>query len=190
MKFIFQILTIIILLSACKPAENPIDPKPEPEKPDNVTYNNIAATDGLNRVLPGWEEVGDPKERKFVGLFYWTWHTQQANNGGRTAYNVTKILSEHPDAIEDFHHPAWPQDANSYFWGEPLYGYYLDTDRWVLRKHAELLALAGVDVIIFDCTNGNFTWKESYMELCDVFTEARKDGVNCFFTRLWPYPRK
>jgi len=44
-------------------------------------------------------------------------------------------------------------------------------------KHAELLALAGVDVVIFDCTNGNYTWKESYMALCDVFMKARNDGV-------------
>ncbi len=178
MRFFFILLVVIPLLSACKPAEDPTDPQPEPENPENVIYNNITATDGLNRVLPAWEEVGDPREKKYVGLFYWTWHTQQSNYGGRTAYDVTKILNEHPDAMDDFHHPAWPQDANSYFWGEPLYGYYLNTDRWVLRKHAELLALAGVDVIIFDCTNGNFTWKESYMELCDVFTEARKDGVN------------
>ncbi|MEA4917814.1 hypothetical protein [Proteiniphilum sp.] len=181
MKIIIMLLGIIPLLSACKPVDDPIDPQPKPgvdPETENVIYNNITATDALNRTLPSWEEAGNPRERKYVGLFYWTWHTQQSNYGKRTAYNVTHILSEHPDAIDDFNHPAWPKDANSYFWGEPLYGYYLNTDRWVLRKHAELLALAGVDVIIFDCTNGNFTWKESYMALCDVFSEAKKDGIN------------
>lgn len=175
MKFILALLIGIQLLSACKPEKEITDPQPEPE---NIIYNNITATDGLNRTLPSWEEVGEPREKKYVGLFYWTWHTQQSNYGNRVAYDVTKILKEHPDAIENFNHPAWPKDANSYFWGEPLYGYYLNTDRWVLRKHAELLALAGVDVIIFDCTNGNYTWKESYMALCEVFSEARRDGVN------------
>lgn len=175
MKFILSLLIVIQLLSACKPEKGIIDPQPEP---GNIIYNNITATDGLNRTLPSWEEVGEPREKKYVGLFYWTWHTQQSNYGNRVAYDVTKILNEHPDAIENFNHPAWPKDANSYFWGEPLYGYYLNTDRWVLRKHAELLALAGVDVIIFDCTNGNYTWKESYMALCEVFSEARRDGVN------------
>ncbi|MBR2330920.1 MAG: hypothetical protein IKA38_00345, partial [Alistipes sp.] len=53
-----------------------------------------------------------------------------------------------------------------------------DTDRWVLRKHAEMLADAGVDMIMFDCTNGSFTWRESYTVLCEVFAEARRDGVN------------
>jgi hypothetical protein len=177
MKFLIITLFILQFIYACKPEREPIDQQIEP-KPENIIYNNITATDGLNRILPSWEEVGDPREKKYVGLFYWTWHTQQSNYGNRTAYDVTKILNEHPDAIDNFQHPAWPKDANSYFWGEPLYGYYINTDRWVLRKHAELLALAGVDVIIFDCTNGNYTWKESYMALCEVFSEAREDGVN------------
>ena len=146
--------------------------------PEETIYNNLSATDALNRKLPSWEEVGGIREKKYVGLFYWTWHTQQSNYGNRTAYNVSEILEQHPDAINDFHHPIWPKDAGSFYWGEPLYGYYINTDKWVLRKHAELLALAGVDVIIFDCTNGNFTWKESYMALCDVFQEARLAGVN------------
>jgi len=47
-------------------------------------------------------------------------------------------------------------------WNEPLFGCYDTDDRWVLRKHAEMLANAGMDVIIFDNTNGTFTWKESY----------------------------
>lgn len=69
------------------------------------------------------------------------------------------------------------KDINTCFWGEPLFGFYRDTDRWVLRRHAEMLADAGVDVIFFDCTNGSFTWRESYTALCEVFAEARRDGV-------------
>lgn len=47
----------------------------------------------------------------------------------------------------------------------------------MLRKHAEMLADAGIDVIIFDCTNGDMTWRESYIALCKAFTEAREDGI-------------
>ena len=65
----------------------------------------------------------------------------------------------------------------THFWGEPLFGYYRDTDEWVLRKHAEMLGEAGVDVIIFDCTNGGELWTESFMRLCEVFAQARRDGV-------------
>lgn len=136
----------------------------------------LPATDALGRKLPTHQEVGDVKPEKFVGLFYWTWHLNFSKNAPR---NVSEILAKEPAAIKDYYHPAWPKNRpdNCYFWGEPLFGYYRNTDKWVLRKHAEMLADAGVDVIFFDCTNGHHTWKESYLALCEAFTEARKDGV-------------
>lgn len=137
---------------------------------------DVTATDAVGRKLPDHAEVGDLKKDKFVGLFYWTWHTQQAKNN--PPLNVTEYLARDPKAVHDFKNPIWPKRNSPWFWAEPLFGYYIDTDEWVLRKHAEMLADAGVDMIIFDCTNGNITWKESYMKLCEVFTRARKDGVN------------
>lgn len=136
--------------------------------------NGLPATDAVGRKLPLSETVSSSKEGKFVGLFYWTWHTNFADN---EVADVTKILAQKPEAINDYNDPIWPKKAPSYYWGEPLFGYYRDTDHWVLRKHAEMLADAGVDAIFFDCTNGSFTWKESYMELCKVFEQARQDGV-------------
>ncbi|MFT4016476.1 MAG: hypothetical protein QM668_05900 [Agriterribacter sp.] len=136
---------------------------------------NAIATDALGRKLPSAKEVGEPKKDKFVGLFYWTWHTQPGSKN--PPFNVTKYLARDPKALDDYNNPIWPKRNSPWFWSEPLFGYYLDTDAWVLRKHAEMLADAGVDVLIFDCTNGNITWKESYMKLCEVFTQARKDGV-------------
>lgn len=133
------------------------------------------ATDAVGRVLPEFDEVGPTKPGKFIGLFYWTWHTGQSKNN--PPLNVTEYLARDPKAIHDFKNPIWPKRNSPWYWGEPLFGYYLDTDEWVLRRHAEMLADAGVDVIVFDCTNGNITWKESYMKLCEVFTQARKDGV-------------
>jgi hypothetical protein len=136
---------------------------------------DMPATDALGRKLPSFKETGAPRKDKFVGLFYWTWHTAQANN---PPFNTSEFLAKAPEAIDDYKHPIWPKRNSPFFWGEPLFGYYRDTDEWVLRKHAEMLADAGVDVILFDCTNGNMTWKESYTKLCQVFTQARKDGVH------------
>lgn len=136
---------------------------------------NAVATDAVGRTLPTYEEVGGPKKDKFIGLFYWTWHTSPGKIS--PPFNVTEYLSRDPKAVHDYNNPIWPKRNSPWFWGEPLFGYYLDTDAWVLRRHAEMLADAGVDVLIFDCTNGNLTWKESYMKLCEVFTQARKDGV-------------
>ncbi len=136
---------------------------------------SATATDALGRKLPGSELVGTPKKDKLVGIFYWTWHTQPGMKN--PPFNVTEYLTRNPKALEDYKNEIWPKRNSPWFWGEPLFGYYLDTDSWVLRKHAEMLADAGVDVVIFDCTNGNITWKESYTKLCEVWTQARKEGV-------------
>lgn len=137
--------------------------------------NGLPATDALGRKLPDAEEVGAPRKGKYVGLFYWTWHT---NFSDLDVCIPSRIIEKHPDAAYNYEHPAWDNTAHTCFWGEPLFGFYRDTDKWVLRKHAEMLADAGVDVLFFDCTNGNFTWRESYQALCEVFAEARRDGVN------------
>ena len=34
-----------------------------------------AMTDGLGRTMPMKTEVGEKDNTKFVGMFYWTWHT-------------------------------------------------------------------------------------------------------------------
>ena len=151
---------------------------------------SLPATDALGRKLPTQREVGEPRKDRFVGLFYWTWHTSFAKN--MPAFDVTKFLKQHPDAINDFHDPVWGGVKATHFWGEPLFGYYRDTDEWVLRKHAEMLGEAGVDVIIFDCTNGDMLWTESYMKLCEVFEKARQDGVRtpqiAFILAFWTNP--
>ena len=137
--------------------------------------NGLPATDALGRKLPTAEEVGAPRKDKYVGLFYWTWHTNFSN---LDVCIPSQVIGKHPSAAYNYDHPAWDNTPHTCFWGEPLFGFYRDTDKWVLRKHAEMLADAGVDVLFFDCTNGNFTWQESYQALCEVFAEARKDGVN------------
>ncbi len=139
-----------------------------------------AAVDGLGRTLPVGGEVRTENKRKFVAMFYWTWHTDFAKS--LSAKNVTEILSKYPEIAYDFDAPQWDpeptyQDGRPYFWNEPLWGYYRDTDEYVLRKNAELLADAGVDVIVFDCTNGTATWDESCLKLFEVFEAAKADGV-------------
>lgn len=135
------------------------------------------AVDGLGRVLPTNAEVGDLDGDKFVGMFYWTWHSSHSQS--TSPINVQEIYEKYPEAISDKSHSVWKNVPNGTpcFWNEPIYGYYTTTDKWVLRKHAEMLANAGVDVVIFDNTNGTYTWRASYMALLEVFDQARKDGV-------------
>ena len=50
--------------------------------------SNTVATDAVGRKLPAYEEAGGIKKDKFVGLFYWTWHTRLAAKN--PPFNVTE----------------------------------------------------------------------------------------------------
>lgn len=133
-----------------------------------------AATDGLGRKVGSY---GTPDTAKQVLLFYWTWH-ERYDAPGTEVKNNSQIIRDYPEAMRDKDHPAWKQKATgNYFWDEPLLGYYRTTDKWVLRKHAELLADAKVDAVFFDCTNGTFTWDASTDSLMEVWSRAQRDGV-------------
>ncbi len=77
-------------------------------------------------------------------------------------------------------------------WGESQFGYYLADDAYVLRRHAQMLADAGVDFIVFDVTN-QATYKSYYMALLKVFAEIRAAGGRtpqvAFLTPFWDPPR-
>ena len=125
---------------------------------------------------------------KQVAMFYWNWHTSKFIDV--EPVNVESILSRHPEASNDYNHPIWTRSGRHH-WSEPLFGYYVSTDPWVLRKHAEMLADAGVDVVFFDCTNKTFMWDDALHVLGRVWSQARADGVRapdiafmCPFTPL------
>jgi hypothetical protein len=143
-----------------------------------VNSDRWAATDALGRKVREYKDAGDKRKDKYVAIFYWTWH--QGNDD--TTYqnkNITEIVRKYPEAMKDYNHPAWgTRKPGFFFWEEPLYGYYKTTDKWVLRKHAEMLADAGVDAVFFDCTNGSLTWQDSYEALMETWDQAQKDGVN------------
>lgn len=142
-----------------------------------VNSDQWSATDALGRKVREYPDAGDKKDR-FVAMFYWTWH-QGKDDTSTHPKNITEIVREFPEAMNDYNHPAWgKQKPGFFFWEQPLLGYYRTTDTWVLRKHAEMLADAGVDAVFFDCTNGSLTWEDSYEALMKTWDQARKDGVN------------
>ena len=142
-----------------------------------VDSDQWSVTDALNRKVREYPDAGDKRE-KFVAIFYWTWH-QGKDDTTITVKNITEIIRMHPEAMKDYHHPAWGKTKPGFFyWEQPLLGYYRTTDPWVLRKHAEMLADAKVDAVFFDCTNGSLTWVESYEALMKTWDQAQKDGVN------------
>ncbi|CAM3680807.1 hypothetical protein COLU111180_02650 [Cohnella lubricantis] len=118
------------------------------------------------------EECRVDSSERYVGLFYFLWLGQHGTEG---PYDNTKIVSERPEAVHDPNHPAWGPVHAFHFWGEPLYGYYLSDDEWVLRRHVQLLTAAGVDFLVFDTTNSS-TYKNVYDKLFRVMDEIRAQG--------------
>lgn len=132
------------------------------------------AVDGLSRKLPAQREVGPPRPNRFAGIFYFLWLGQH-DRSSAGPFVVNDILAKHPDALNNPSSPPWGPAESPHFWGEPLYGFYLNSDPWVLRRHAWLLADAGIDTLIFDTTNRH-TYRDVYMSLCREFLELRRRG--------------
>ena len=140
-----------------------------PVQPDTWVF-----TDGLGRTSLTYAEVGAPRENKTLAMFYWTWHT-----GGFLAdepVNLQQYSELYPEAMRDYNNAVW-NGTSTYWWNESIYGFYSGEDPWVLRKQAELLANAGVDVIFTDNTNGDLTWHAAYNALLEEWDDAMTDGL-------------
>ncbi len=130
------------------------------------------ATDALGRSVSTSAKVGPPRRDRFVGIFYFLWLGQHGTDG---PYDVSRVLASHPAAMTQPSSPPWGPERHFHFWGEPLFGYYLSDDPWVIRKHAQMLSDAGVDTLVFDVTN-QVTYPKSYFKLCEVFAQVRSEG--------------
>jgi hypothetical protein len=135
------------------------------------------AADALGRQLPLPAEVGPPRTNRWVGIFYFLWHNEPGSKCPLWdgPYDISRILTTDPDALKKPQSPLWGGVGTSHYWGEPLYGYYRSTDPWVLRRHARLLAAAGIDTLIFDTTNAR-TYPDVYTNLCEMFRKVRHEG--------------
>ncbi len=127
------------------------------------------ATDDLGRDLPTYEEVGPPKSDKTVALFYFLWLGEHGQGG---PYDITKILEADPC------NPAWGGVPAFHHWGESELGYYLSSEEYVMRKHVQLLNYAGVDVLVFDGTNGN-PYLHNVLKLCKVLEDVKTEDGKC-----------
>ncbi|MBQ7841124.1 MAG: hypothetical protein IJ390_11680 [Lachnospiraceae bacterium] len=146
----------------------------EKKKTVYANLSNLTAVDHLGRRLPEYGEVREKQDGKVVALFYYLWLGYHGTNG---PYDISKILEKQPDAMEHPESPVWPSSANApmLHWGEPMFGYYLSEDEWVLRRHVQMFIDAGIDVLFFDVTNG-FTYRKAYLKLFRILSELMRDG--------------
>jgi len=147
--------SLLLLLAAQQTPSKLIDTRPD----------TWAATDGLGRIVFMGDKNGGLRPNKTVGIFYFL--ANQAH--GRPLYDITQILAANPL------HPAFGPMNTGHWWGEPWFGYYQSADEAVIRKHMQMLTDAGVDVVIFDTTNGP-TYPDVYLPLCKVLTDMRAKG--------------
>lgn len=164
----FAVLILIgtIIFTETGSAEESVNPEWDPRS------DTWVATDQLGRMLPTHEQVGPPRSNRTVGMFYFLWLGRHGDAG---PFDISKILRANPEAIKDPLDPMWGPMYAPHHWSEPLFGYYVSDDDAILRKHAQMLTDAGVDMVVFDVTN-QLTYPESWKALCRVWKECRRQG--------------
>lgn len=148
-------------------------PVPEKQLVD-LQSETWEATDMLGRKVASVEDVRGVRRDRKVGIFYWTWRESHAH---LRPVDVVDVLEMYPAAEYREDHPAWGERPFQCHWHEPFYGFYRNSDPYIIRHHAAMLAAAGVDMIMFDCTNGALLWRDAYEPLLKGLHEARQDGI-------------
>ena len=160
-----------------------------PEYHNQVTKysTSYGGVDALKRTLPLEGSVSEPKSEKYVGLFYFLWMGAH----GTSLYDNTQIVNTYQDAL--WNQSRWGNVGTFHFWGEPLFGYYVSSDQWVMRKHVQMLSDADVDFLVFDTTNasggpttqaitnsggGNNTYVANALAMLKILDEYYKAGWN------------
>ncbi len=123
-------------------------------------------TSGNMQPLPDNAAVGGPRADRTVGIFYFL----SNNTPNFPLYDNSQLLKANPS------NPAYGPINAPHWWGQPVLGHYASADPAVLRKHMQMLADAGVDVLIFDATNA-LTYPDVYMPLFQVMRTMREDGL-------------
>ncbi|MDF2923759.1 MAG: hypothetical protein K0R57_2673 [Paenibacillaceae bacterium] len=138
--------------------------------PETYVWDATVGTDQLGRKLPTNREAGNPKENKVVGIFYFL-----ASSTDYGPYNVEYISKKYPEALYNNSDPVWLKGPPLH-WGESHYGYYWPDDPWVMRRHAQQLANAGVDFIVFDLTN-TVTYDVEVTTMLEILQELSDQGA-------------
>lgn len=143
------------------------------------------ATDALGRSLPEAGTVPEPRAGRTVAMFYFLWHGAHIQGG---PYDIRRILGLDPGAMQRADSGLWGPLHAPHHWGRSIFGYYRTADAGVLRKHAQMLSDAGVDVVVFDVTN-QVTYRDDYRALLREWGAMRALGNRtpqvAFLTPFW-----
>ena len=159
-------------------------PKSSNKNPQNYASASWTAKYGDDGRQLDFEEYPRSRKNKHIAIFYCMWHGAHGYDDGsgytpnettppkptdvNTPYDITKILEKNPD------NPQFGPWHVFHHWGEPYLGYYVANDKWVFKKHAQMLTDIGVDTLVIDATNG-FHYIPNVKVLCEAFMEVRKN---------------
>ena len=166
-------------------------PTPTPT-PAGDSYVNTASyansytvgIDDLSRTLVNGSANDTQRNNRYVGIFYFLW----IGFHDTTLRDNSAIIARDPDAIKS--EAKWMENGGGdlyafHFWGKPMFGYYPSSDKWVLRKHVQMLTDAGIDFLCFDTTNAH-TYTNNALALMKILKEYQDAGWNvpkvCFYT--------
>ncbi len=148
----------------------------------NYLFGGYAGVDDLGRSLYTSDDEGvgvaAAEQERYVGLFYFLWQGTRSVNqdpsGWRDFDGVARNLQQILDGVSDV---GLGQTGEYHWFAEPLYGYYMAGDEWVLRKHAELLTNAGIDFLFIDYTN-NVSYNDNALKLMKILHELNEQGYD------------
>jgi hypothetical protein len=143
------------------------------------------AVDGFGREINTSGKSIRPN--KYVGIFYFVWQGahgyDEHGKGSRpdegvidklptdttSPYDISQMLAKNPE------NPSYGPIHAFHYWGEPYFGYYLPNDEWIIRKHAQMLSDAAIDVIIIDVTNAAI-YLPQVTKIAETYRVMRNEG--------------
>lgn len=185
------LLKTLILCSGMFFVRRNLNAQQKPASPNQLVSSSKADTwiamDDLGRTTSIDNKGGEILKDKFVGMFYFTWQGSHGYDTPRSQpdqgvlnklstdtlspYDLSKLIEANPES------PKYGPIGAFHYWSEPYFGYYLPDDEWIIRKHAQMLSDAGVDVIILDVTNG-FTYLPIVKKIGDTYRKLRAEGIS------------
>ncbi len=137
------------------------------------------ATDALGRKLPDYNDVGAVRDRN-VFMFYWITNPSYVGMEKETNYSNNQSITDayygdFSEIKQVYAYPGWKQNG---YWNESIYGYYSQSDPWVLRKNLELLAVAGVDAICTDETNNAWVHTKGAFNMMRTMHKMMQEGID------------
>ncbi len=123
--------------------------------------------DNLKRDFNNQVQVGKYDDKKVAGLFFYIWHEDSVKQG---IYDNMKIK-----AVSMSEARPWGPKSYMHYCQEPYFGYYSNSDEYVIRKNMQMFTDAGIDFLYLDTTNA-VIFPQTLANTLKVMREMQNEG--------------